>query len=60
VRRLRDLLVWTAVIAVTIAVIKFETPSPKLNAELNPRLITGPTAEDVLRAFGDDPAVVFE
>jgi hypothetical protein len=60
VRRLRDLLVWTAVIAVTIAVIMFGTPPPKLNVEPNPRFMTGPTAEDLLRAFGVDPALVIE
>jgi hypothetical protein len=60
VRRLLDLLVWTAVIAVTIAVIMFGTPSPKLNAEPIPGFMTGPTAEDVIRACGVDPALVME
>ena len=59
-RRLRDLFVWTAVIAVTIAVIMFGTPSPELNAEPIPRFMTGPTAADVIRANGFDPALFIE
>jgi hypothetical protein len=59
-RRLLDLLVWTAVIAVTIGAIMFVTPSPKPNAEPNPRFMSGPTAEDLVRAFGEDPALFIE
>ena len=59
-RRLLDLLVWTAVIAVTIGVIMIASPSPKLNAEPIPRLVSGPTPDDVIRALGEDPALVIE
>jgi hypothetical protein len=38
----------------------FGTPSPKLNAEPIPRFMTGPTAEDVIRANGFDPALFIE
>ena len=59
-RRLLDLLVWAALIAVTIAVIMIVTPSPKLNGEPIPRFMTGPTAADVIRANGFDPALIIE
>jgi hypothetical protein len=59
-RRLFDLLVWTAVIAVTIGVIMIATPSPKLYAEPVPRWMSGPTVEDVIRALGEDPALATE
>jgi hypothetical protein len=59
-RRLFDLFVWAAVISVTIGVIIIATPSPKLNVAPVPRLMSGPTAEDVVRANGYDPALVIE
>jgi hypothetical protein len=59
-RRLLDHLVWAAVIAVTIGAITFATPSPKLNAEPIPGSSSGPTAEDVIRANGFDPALIIE
>jgi hypothetical protein len=59
-RRLLDLLVWAAVIVATIGALMFGTASPKLNAEPNPRFMTGPTAADVLRANGFDPALFIE
>ena len=59
-RRLLDLLVWAAVIAATIGAVMFGTPSSKLNAEPIPRFMTGPTAEDVIRANGFDPALFIE
>jgi hypothetical protein len=59
-KRLLDLLVWAAVIAATIGAIMFGTPSPRLNAEPIPRFMSGPTAEDVIRANGLDPALVME
>jgi hypothetical protein len=59
-RRLLDLLVWTAVIAVTIGVIMIASPSPKLNVEPIARLVSGPTVDDVIRANGFDPALVIE
>jgi hypothetical protein len=59
-RQLLDLLVWTAVIAVTIGSIMFVTSSSKLNAEAIPGRMSGPTAEDVLRANGFDPALFIE
>ena len=59
-RRLLDLLVWTAVIVATIGALMFGTPSPELNAEPIPRFMTGPTAEDVIRASGFDPALFIE
>jgi hypothetical protein len=59
-RRLFDLLVWTAVVAATIGVITIVTWSPKLNAEPDPRWMTGPTADDFIRAKGFDPALFIE
>jgi hypothetical protein len=59
-RRLFDLFVWTAVIAVTIGAIMFATPSPKPIAGPIPRLVSGPTAGDVIRALGEDPALIIE
>jgi hypothetical protein len=59
-RRLLDLLVWAAVIAATTGALMFATPSPKLNAEPVLRFMTGPTAADVIRADGFDPALVME
>jgi hypothetical protein len=59
-RRLLDHLVWAAVIAATIGALMFGTPSPKLNAEPIPGYKDGPTAEDVLRANGFDPALFIE
>jgi hypothetical protein len=59
-RRLLDLLVWAAVIAATIGGIMFATPSPEPNAEPIPRLMSGPTAADLIRASGQDPALVME
>ena len=59
-RRLRDHLVWAAVIAATIGAVMFGTPSSKLNAEPIPRFMTGPTAADLVRANGEDPALVIE
>jgi hypothetical protein len=58
--RLYDLLVWAAVIAVTIGVIMIASPSPKLNAAPIPRFMSGPTVDDVIRANGFDPALVIE
>jgi hypothetical protein len=59
-RRLLDLLGWTAVIAATIGALTFGTPPPKLNSDPVPRFMTGPTAADVIRASGFDPALVIE
>jgi hypothetical protein len=59
-RRLLDHLVWAAVIAVTIGAIMFATPSPNPDAGPIPRLVGGPTADDVIRASGQDPARVIE
>jgi hypothetical protein len=59
-RQLLDLLVWTALIAATIGVIMIATPPPKPNVELNPRFMSGPTAEDVIRANGFDPGLIIE
>jgi hypothetical protein len=59
-RRLLDLLVWTAVIAVTIGVISFATQSPKLYAEPIPGDMSGPSVVDVARALGEDPALCIE
>jgi hypothetical protein len=59
-RRLLDLLVWAAVIAATIGALTFGTRSPQPNSEPVPRSMTGPTAADVLRAHGFDPALVIE
>jgi hypothetical protein len=55
-RRLLDLLVRAAV----IGAIMLGTPSPKLNAEPIPRFMTGPTVADLVRANGEDPALVIE
>jgi hypothetical protein len=59
-RRLLDLLVWAAVIAVTIVGVTFATPAPLPNSDPVPRLMSGPTVEDVIRANGFDPALVIE
>jgi hypothetical protein len=59
-RRLLDLLVWTAVIAVTVGVINLSTKSPKLYAEPIPGCMSGPTVADVARAVGEDPALAIE
>jgi hypothetical protein len=59
-RRLLDLLVWAGVIAATIGGVTFGTRSPKLNADPVLRYMSGPTAEDVVRANGFDPALVIE
>ena len=59
-RRLLDLLVWAAVIAATIGALSFGPRSPKLDSEPVPRFMTGPTAADVIRADGFDPALVIE
>jgi hypothetical protein len=59
-RRLFDLFVWTAVIAVTIGAIMFATPSPKPDAGPIPRYMSGPTVADLVRAGGQDPALVIE
>ena len=59
-RRLLDLLVWAAVIAATIVGVTFATPAPPPNSDPIPRLMSGPTVEDVIRANGFDPALVIE
>jgi hypothetical protein len=59
-RRLLDLLVWAAVIAATIGAITFGTPSPKPDSGPIPRYMSGPTAADIVRANGEDPALVIE
>jgi hypothetical protein len=59
-RRLLDLLVWAGAIAATIGGVTFGTRSPQLNSEPDPRFVSGPTAEDVIRASGVDPALVIE
>jgi hypothetical protein len=59
-RRLLDLLVWAAVIAATIVGVTFATPAPRPNSDPVPRLMSGPTAEDVIRANGFDPALLIE
>ncbi len=59
-RRLLDLLVWAAAIAVTIVVVTFATPAPLPNSDPVPRFMSGPTVEDVIRAYGFDPADVIE
>jgi hypothetical protein len=59
-RRLRDLLVWAAVIAATFVTVTFATPAPLPNSDPVPRFMSGPTAEDVIRANGVDPALVIE
>jgi hypothetical protein len=58
--RLLDSFVWAAVIAATIGVIRIASPSPKLDSGPDPRFVSGPTAEDVMRANGLDPALVIE
>jgi hypothetical protein len=59
-RRLLDLLVWTAVIAATIGAVTFGTRSHRRNSDPIPRYMSGPTAEDLVRANGQDPALVIE
>ena len=59
-RRLLDLLVWAAVIAVTIGALMFVTPPSKVNGEPIPRLMSGPTVEEFMRARGEDPALFVE
>ena len=59
-RRLLDLLVWAAVIAATIGAVTFGTPSHKPNSDPIPRYMRGPTVEDLVRANGEDPALVIE
>jgi hypothetical protein len=59
-RRLLDLLVWAAVIAATIVGVTFATPAPLPNSDPDPRWMSGPTVEDVIRANGFDPADVLE
>jgi hypothetical protein len=59
-RRLLHHLVWAAVIAATIGALMFGSQSPKLNAEPIPGYKNGPTAEDVIRANGSDPALIIE
>ena len=59
-RRLFDLLVWAAVIAATYVGVTLATPAPLPNSDPDPRWMTGPTAEDVIRADGFDPALVIE
>jgi hypothetical protein len=59
-RRLFDLFVWAAVITVTMGAIMIASPAPKVNAAPIPRYMSGPTAEDVIRANGFDPALVIE
>ena len=59
-RRPLDLLVWAAAIAVTIVAVTFATPAPLPNSDPVPRLMSGPTVEDVIRAYGFDPADVVE
>ena len=59
-RRLLNLLVWAAVIATTIVGVTFATPAPLPNSDPVPRFMSGPTAEDVIRADGFDPALVIE
>ena len=58
--RLHDLLVWAAVIAATFVGVTFATPAPLPNSDPVPRWMSGPTAEDVIRANGFDPALVIE
>ena len=59
-RRLHDLLVWAAVIAATFVGVTFATPAPLPNSDPDPRWMTGPTVEDVLRANGVDLALAIE
>ena len=59
-RRLLDLLVWAAVIAATFGAVTFGTRSPRPDTAPVPRFMSGPKAEDVIRANGFDPALVIE
>ena len=59
-RRLLDLLVWAAVIAATIGAVTFGTRSPRPDPGPIPRYTSGPTAAVLLRANGEDPALVIE
>jgi hypothetical protein len=59
-RRLLDLLVWAAVVAATIVGVKFATPAPLPKSDPIPGFMSGPTADDVIRAQGFDPALVIE
>jgi hypothetical protein len=59
-RRLLDLLVWAAVIAATIGAVTWGTRSRKPNSDPIPRYMSGPTVEDLVRANGEDPALVIE
>jgi hypothetical protein len=59
-RRLLDLLVWAALIAVTIGALTLVPQSPKLTAEPDPRWKSGPAVDDVFRSNGFDPALVIE
>jgi hypothetical protein len=59
-RRLLDHLVWAAVIAATIGAVTFGTRSPRPDSGPIPRFMTGPTAAELVRANGEDPALVIE
>jgi hypothetical protein len=59
-RRLLDLLVWAAVIGAPIGAVSFGTRSPEPDSGPIPRLMSGPTLEDFVRANGEDPALVIE
>jgi hypothetical protein len=48
------------VIAATFVTVTFATPAPLPNSDPVPRFMSGPTAEDVIRANGIDPALVIE
>jgi hypothetical protein len=59
-RRLLDLLAWAAVIAATFGAVTFGARSPEPDSGPVPRYMSGPTAEDIIRANGFDPALVIE